>query len=250
MRRQHGVSAALRGGGRVSDALFDHVYPLSVQRASSRFWTPVGAGVTAAGWLNALGCESVLDIGAGAGKFCIVTSLVLDRTMTGVEQRPRLVEAARSAAAEYAADVEFVEGTLDAVDPRIFDAFYLYNPFAENVYEEESQLDGDVELSRARWLRDLGRVEHWLDDAPQSTHVLTYNGFGGRIPASYRLRRSLLVDGNWLRLWTKRHSGSADGFFIEVDDLVISNLEVEALEERVRDDSLALVQALLERPPR
>jgi hypothetical protein len=248
MRRQYGVSAALRCGSRVSDAVFDHVYPLSVQRASSRFWTPVDVAVTAAEWLNALGCDSVLDVGAGAGKFCIVTSLVLERRITGVEHRAHLVEAACSAAREYAADADIVHGTLEAVDPGAFDGFYLYNPFAENVYEPESQLDPDVELSEGRWLRDLEHVERWLDAAPRDTAVLTYNGFGGRIPSSYKLRRSALIDGNWLRAWTKRRAGAADGFFIEVDEVVLSNQNLDALQERVRADSLPRVQAVLERP--
>lgn len=248
MRRQHGVSTALRGGTCVSDAVFDHVYPLSVQRASARFWTPVEVCMTAAGWLNALGCESVLDVGAGAGKFCIVTSLVLGRTITGVEQRARLVEAARSAAREYAADAEIVHGTLEAIDPRAFDGFYLYNPFAENVYEPDSQLDSDVELSERRWLEDLVCVERWLDAAPRDTAVLTYNGFGGRIPASYKLRRSALIDGNWLRVWIKRSSGPADGFFIEIDEVVLSNRNLEVLQARARADTLPHVQAMLDRP--
>jgi SAM-dependent methyltransferase len=245
---QKDVGAALRCGSRVSDSLFDQVYPWRVRRASSRFWTPVGVGLTAAEWLSALNCKSVLDVGAGAGKFCIVTSLLLGRSITGVEHRPHLVEAARSAALEYAADIEIVHGELDSVDPCAFDGFYLYNPFAENVFDEASQLDADVELSEARWLRDLGCVERWLDAAPQATAVITYNGFGGRIPASYELRRSALVGGNWLRVWTKRCSGPSDGFFIEVDEVVLSDRNLDALEQRVCPDSLPYVQALLELP--
>jgi SAM-dependent methyltransferase len=248
MERTHDVIRALRLGQRVEDAVFDRVYPEAIQRVSSRFWTPVNAGLIAAGWLNALGCRSVLDVGAGAGKFCIVVSLALDRTVVGIEQRAHLVEAARSAAVAYGAPVHAVHGTIEAVDPRDFEGFYLFNPFQENVFDEDSQLDAEVELSEARWFRDLARVESWLDAAKEGTAVITYNGFGGRIPASYRLRRTALVGGSWLRLWTKR-IGSASGFFVEIDEVVLSSCDLDRIAEQTMiEGDRARMHALLTRP--
>ena len=101
----------------------------------------------------------------------------------GVEQRATPGRAAGLCLPEYAAAAEIVHGTLEVIDPRAFDGFYLYNPFAENVYEPESQLDADVELIGDAGSGTSSASRSWLDAAPRDTAVLTYNGFGGRIPA-------------------------------------------------------------------
>ena len=232
------------------DAAFDLVYPAEIQRVSSRFWTPVQAAMTAACWIKASSCTSVLDVGAGVGKFCIVTSLALDHPVTGIEQRSHLVDAARRAAAQYEAPTTFEHGTIEDVDAARFDAFYFFNPFAENVFDADEQLDREVELSERRWFDDLALVERWLSAARDGTLVITYNGFGGRIPGSYRLVRRTFVAGNWLRAWVKSSSEPApEAFHIEVDDMVFSSAELGAAGKRCSPPmGSERLQALLERP--
>ena len=82
-------------------------------------------------------------------------------------------------------------------------AYYLYNPFGENLFDHDDYLDADVELSRARHARDIAHVIALLRAAPIGTHLVTYNGFGGAVPRSFE---QVAVDRalpNVLRMWRK-----------------------------------------------
>jgi len=213
--QHHDVIESLRAGKRVRDSAFDAVYPEDVRRVSARFWTPVEVARTAARWLTSQGASSVLDVGSGAGKFCIVASHTMRQKITGLEQRSALLEAAGAAARAYRATTEFKLGTLETVDPGAYDAFYLFNPFGENLYPVDEQFDTGPELSRLRYSHDCSIFEHWLDHAPQGTCIVTYHGFGGRMPNTYHLLRSLLKGTDILRLWKKARAGLADDHFPE-----------------------------------
>jgi predicted RNA methylase len=213
----HAVSEALRAGQRVRDAEFDRVYPDDVRRVSARFWTPVDVAATAARWLGSLGASSVLDVGSGCGKFCIVSQLASGCAVSGLEQREHLIEVARAASARYDAAVNYLHGTLETVDPSGFDAYYLFNPFGENLYSPNDQFDDVPELSALRYMHDLAIIEHWLDHAPIDTCFVTYHGFGGRLPNNYVLERAQRKGSDHLRLWQKKHEGRAEAFTLEVD---------------------------------
>ncbi len=249
LSRSNFVANAIRRRARVQDSVFDRVYPPGIQLVSGTFWTPVDVALTTTSWLAAFGAKSVLDVGAGVGKFCIVSSLASDRTVTGIEQRSHLVEAARAAAAQYDAPVECIHGTLDSIDASRFDAFYLFNPFGENLSHPDEQLDATVELSRQRCLHDLATVERWLDLAPARTCVVTYHGFGGRIPSTYHMLRTTPKGTDHLRLWMKRRSGRAGGFFLEVGDDFLSHQQLEAISTRLEsEEHRSRMRALLDRP--
>jgi hypothetical protein len=91
------------------------------------------------------------------------------------------------------------------------------------LYEPAEQFDREVELSAGCCSRDTSIAEAWLDAAAAGTCVLTYHGFGGRIPSTYRLVRSVPIGSDHLRLWTKGRPGRARGFFLEIDDPTMSN---------------------------
>lgn len=211
----HDVPRLLRAGQRVRDDVFDLVYPESVRRVSARFWTPVEVASMAGRWLSTLGARSILDVGSGAGKFCIVANLAAQCAVTGVEQRAHLVETARAAAASYGARAQYVHALIENLDPGPYDAFYLFNPFGENLYHPHEQLDAEPELSALRYMNDLSIMEHWLDSADKGTCFVTYHGFGGRIPSNYVLLRSQAKGCDHLRLWRKEHAGRASDFRLE-----------------------------------
>lgn len=216
MHAQHqAITELLRAGKRVRDSAFDAVYSDDVRRVSGRFWTPVEIARTAARWLASQGARSVLDVGSGAGKFCIVASHTIDQKITGLEQRSALLEAARAASKAYGASADYKLGTLETHDPGAYDAFYLFNPFGENLYPVAEQFDTGPELSTLRYSSDLSIFEHWLDHAPVDTCVVTYHGFGGRMPDTYQLLRSLPKGTDLLRLWKKKRAGRADGHILE-----------------------------------
>jgi predicted RNA methylase len=217
------VRDALKRRLAVPDVVFDAVYPCWAQEVSHRFWTPVHVAVDAATALRRAGATHVLDVGSGVGKFAVVAALAAGLNVTGVEHRPQLVASARSAAARYQASVRFVCARIEEVDARAFDAFYLFNPFGENLVGADEQLDDAVTLSSKRFAEDVTLVERWLEDAPAGTSLVTYNGFGGRIPGSYRMTSSQPSGRHFVRLWRKRDVRRGKKYsFVELADNVIT----------------------------
>lgn len=206
------LAEVLRGGGCPEDRAFDRFLPPELRSVSGEYWTPLAVAARSAEWLDALGVRSVLDIGSGAGKFCVASALASHCHFSGLEHRPRLVAAARALARLFSVDdrVHFIEGALGDTPLPDFDAYYLYNPFAENLFGLED-LTEPVELSSARYARDIALVEDLLQRARLGSFVLIYNGYGGRIPSSYREVRSDRRLPNVLRMWRKTHPAHGDG---------------------------------------
>jgi predicted RNA methylase len=207
------VARAIRSGLRVSDRSFDQFLPAELRRISDQHWTPLAVALRVASALQRVEARTVVDIGSGAGKFCVAAAVASRCTFIGLEQRLRFVEVARSLARTLGVDdrVEFLHGALNARSIPVADAYYLYNPFGENLYEEHERLGDDVELSPERHERDVALVEDFFEHAPAGTYVIEYNGFGGRIPRSYE---QVWVDRdmrNELRMWRKGRAGAARG---------------------------------------
>ncbi len=203
------IAEALRAGQPVDDRDFDLLLPTELRIVSSQYWTPLAVAARAAEWFDALGVQRVVDIGSGAGKFCVAAALAGTASYVGLEHRLALVIAARALAETLAiADkVEFVHGTLVDLAELRADAYYLFNPFGENWYAVEEQLDAEVELSPERHARDVAAVERLLREAPLGTFVLTYNGFGGDVPEGYDELRVDETRSSPLRLWRRTAHG-------------------------------------------
>ena len=151
--------ARLRAGEDIADISFDQIYPHRVRSRSSRYWTPVAIARRAATMLVGDRADRVLDIGSGAGKFCLVGALTTRAHFVGIEQRRHLVETARSTARYFGADrATYVHGDVGEIDWRQFDAFYCFNAFAENFFSIDECYDLSVELSPKRRNENLSRV--------------------------------------------------------------------------------------------
>ena len=197
------VSQRLREG-RIADAELDEVYPPSVRRVSPWFWTPIAVAVRAAELLVTRSSTRVLDIGSGAGKFCIVGAATTGAWFTGIEHREHLVHTARVAAWRLGVGrARFLHGTPDAVDIESFDAVYFFNPFEENLWDDGDRLDDTVTLSEERFVADLAQTMELLSAARTGTRVVTYHGFGGEMPRGFVRAVSEHHHTGYLELWVK-----------------------------------------------
>jgi SAM-dependent methyltransferase len=197
------VARALRSGQRVIDRDLDEIFPLDARRASKVHWTPVAVAAQAARLLADRPGATILDVGAGVGKFCLVAAATVRARIRGIEQRAHLVDIAREAAAKLEVNVEFIHGTLDSQDPRQVDGIYLFNPFAENLSPMRDRIDNSVELSPDRFRRDVEATERFLRGTRVGTRVVTYCGFGGAMPDDYVMELREWHGSN-LELWVKR----------------------------------------------
>lgn len=197
------IARALRSGALVDDRIFDEVFPSAVRARSSLYWTPVEVAVRAANLLADRAGTTILDIGSGVGKFCIVAAAAVNAKVRGIEHRPHLVEIAREAAARIGVAPTFDGGTIDEQDAAAIDGFYLFNPFAENLCTTTDRLDGTVELSAKRFSSDVDATELLLAKARVGARVVTYCGFGGDTPEGFVLAVRERCGGGTLELWVK-----------------------------------------------
>ncbi len=207
------IAAALGNGQHPTDDAFDAFLPYDLRVASGTHWTPLAVAARAATWLAELDVQTVVDIGSGAGKFCIAAALATRCRFVGIEQRPRLVAAAAELAHQFHVDdrVTFTTGVVEPSTLPSAEAYYLYNPFGENWLAPTERLDAEVELGDDRYVRDIAIVEEVFRRAPKGVYVFTYNGFGGRMPRGYDQIRVDRTLPNILRLWEKTRNRQSAG---------------------------------------
>src|SRR6185312_256122 len=118
-----------------SDDLFNRVYPPHIQSLSAKHWTPLIVAKEAAAFLAAENNVRVLDIGSGAGKFCLVAAHHQPNAFYyGVEQRKDLVKHSEVAKELLGVgNVTFIQGNFTQLNFARYDHFYFYNSFYENL---------------------------------------------------------------------------------------------------------------------
>jgi len=88
-----------------------------------------------------------------------------------------------------------------------YDAFYVYNPFEENMARAH-KIDAAVPLSPLPFKRSNHHVATQLGAMPPGTRIVTYAGYADEIPACYDCELALFRDE--LKLWVKRREYDPD----------------------------------------
>lgn len=199
------VAAALRAGRASANDAFDRFLPQELRDVSDQYWTPLAVVRRAAVWLRETQVRTVVDVGSGAGKFCVAAALLTRCRFIGLEQRGALVDSAGQLADVFgvADRVTFVHGRLDAAAAPAGDAYYFFNPFGEYVFNSSRFDDADIAFTPETHRQDLAHVTALLSRAPVGTFVVAYRGFGDKAPPGYeQLDVALHLPGT-LRLWKK-----------------------------------------------
>ena len=201
------VAQALRADAYPEDAAFDRFLPQDLREVSEQYWTPLRVVKRAAQWLAELRIRTVVDLGSGAGKFCVAGALLTDARFIGLEHRRSLVESAHALAKAFGVSrrVTFIHGALGAVATPHAEAYYLYNPFGDYWFDSSrDNSDPEVTFNHARREVDIAAVERLIRLSPVGTTVLTYNNFGGRMPECCDLLHLEWALPGPLRLWRKQ----------------------------------------------
>ncbi len=189
------------------DDEFDQIYPASVSALSTCHWSPVNVCRMAAQFLVTDPGTRVLDIGCGPGKFCVIGATTTQGHFTGVEQRKRLVKTAcELVECHQIPRVEIRHGNITQINFREFDAFYIFNPFQENIMPA-LRIDYDVELEPQLYTDYTAHVQQQLMRMPMTTRVVSYCGDDGEIPACYACEKTAFT--GKLKLWVKKHPAPA-----------------------------------------
>jgi hypothetical protein len=175
-----------------------------MREKSELHFTPVEVARRAAELLADGPNTRILDVGSAVGKFCIVGAVTVPEAhFIGVERRRHLVSvAARLARRLELANVTFACIDAIEIDWSHFDAFYLFNPFAEHLPNVPS-LDETIELDPEYFLFYVRFVRQRLAEARIGTRVVAYHGFGGDPPPGYMLLADEPAGTDRLELWLK-----------------------------------------------
>jgi SAM-dependent methyltransferase len=198
------LQARMRCGRLVGDRSFDALLGRRGREASEIHWTPASVCVEAARMLRPRPMERVLDIGSGTGKFCTLASLSMTGIYTGVEQRKHLVGEARRVARRLGAwRAKFIHADAFDLDWRDYDCLYLYNPFAELMFDPGRRIDSFIETGAERFDARVSATVSRLNTMPAGTRVITFHGFGGFFPSCYRRMSRRWAGTGDLELWLK-----------------------------------------------
>jgi tRNA A58 N-methylase Trm61 len=186
----------------VTEENFNQLLPEYLQKKSRLYFTPVHIARIAAQWLTETGEQKILDIGAGVGKFCIVGAKYSKSHFYGIEYRPSLAKLANELITHYAIEnATILHSDVMNTDFSNYDAFYLYNPFYENLVPSH-QLNSEVELCGSFYGYYLKYTEHQLDKTKSGTRLVTFHGNNFEIPDSFeKIKES--EDGS-LKLWIRK----------------------------------------------
>lgn len=180
---------------------FSKQLPLYLQQRSKRFLTPISIAQMATEWLTEDGKKRILDIGAGVGKFCIAGAMYSDSHFFGIEYRPSLAKIANELIIKYELDNAIIQcGDVTEIDFNDFDAFYMYNPFFENLVPT-LRLNNEVELMMSLYTYYYKHTEKKLNNIKSGSRLVTYHGNNFEIPSTFKKVKEG-VDG-YLKLWIK-----------------------------------------------
>jgi hypothetical protein len=203
------LARQLAAGTLPGDARFDQLFGERLLPLSPLHFTPVAVAARAAAWLTEAGATEVADLGAGAGKFCLVGAAVTAASFTGIEARAGLVRLARDAARRLGLrHARFVHADVLSAPLHRYQAFYVCNPFAEGEAEPDEWLD--PALPAPDKAEAASRLAERLADLPAGTRVAIHCGLGAPLPATYELVWSEPIGrlGAPLECWVQREARS------------------------------------------
>ncbi|WP_353150678.1 class I SAM-dependent methyltransferase [Chryseobacterium sp.] len=185
----------------VKDVVFDEIFPPGIKAVADRHWTPVAVAKMAAEYLTEKQDQKVLDIGAGAGKFCLVGAASTKGFFYGVEQRKALTKMSRKIADRYnIMNVEFINSNINEISFSDYDAFYFFNSFFENI-DTSNPIDNTILPDSDLYQVYSDYVREQLDKTPVGTRLVTYWSKWDEIPTNFELVDSAF--NGFLSFWKK-----------------------------------------------
>ena len=167
---------------------FCQLYPLSIQQLDKLHWSPLNVIYKAVQFLANREDAKILDIGSGAGKFCLAGAYYKpSAAFYGVEQRQYLIGHAESANAKLGRmKVKFLHKNFTQLNLKEFNGFYFYNSFFESIPGTD-KIDDSIAYSPELYHYYSRYLYRELDEMPAGTRVASYCSWDDEIPPGYQL---------------------------------------------------------------
>lgn len=197
----------------MADEQFDSLYPLYVQLLSKQHWTPLHVIKTAVRFLAPRRGVKVLDIGSGAGKFCLAGAYLTPyANFYGVEQRPHLLSVAEELKSLLCLNnAHFLLQNFAALDFNEFDSFYFFNSFYENLPGKD-KIDMLLPFSQKIYQEYSFCLFEKLSRLRPGSRLVTYHSIEGQVPPCFRLQEHQST--SLLKCWVKRDAVEGRHFFV------------------------------------
>jgi len=185
-----------------TDTQFHHLYPAAIESLAVRHWTPLHVTQRVVQYLTPSGDDNVLDIGSGVGKFCLAAACSAPSAhFFGIEQRGDLVEHAENACKKLGlSNTRFIHGNFTQLDFKLFDHFYFYNAFYENLIDTD-KIDDSIDYSVELYNYYNRQLYNKLKEMRYGTRVVTFHSLGEEMPPGYHLVEAQMDD--LLKFWIK-----------------------------------------------
>ncbi len=186
----------------ISDKDFDKIFKPKIRCVSEIHFTPVEVAKLASKYLVNHSKNRVLDVGSGSGKFCLLGASSTDGIFTGIEMRKTFHDEAVHIAAESSLkNIHFLHANIIDISFDLYDAFYIFNPFHENISVMD-RINDEIPLNRGLYDIYSAHVEDQLSKKPIGTRLATYFSYKKEVPQSYQ-KVSSHFDGK-LIFWDKK----------------------------------------------
>jgi len=174
----------------VSDRQFNQLYPPSIRKAALKHFTQLDIAKQAAEFLVNEDNVKILDIGSGAGKFCIAAAYYKPNALFyGVELRKTLAEQAEFIKNDLGLkNITFIKGSFNELDFKQYNHFYFYNSFYENIIKE-GRIDDKLPFSKKIFDDYSAQLFQQLEKMPAGTRLVTYHVTKTEIPLSFKVTR-------------------------------------------------------------
>jgi SAM-dependent methyltransferase len=171
-----------------TDTQLHALYPEPIQLLACRHWTPLHITQMVVEFLATHPGVKVLDIGSGAGKFCLAGAYYKPyASFFGVEQRKHLVVHAETAREELGLqNVHFIHSNITQLDFKQYDHFYFFNSFYENLMTTD-RIDDAVTHSPHLFSYYHRELYKKLEQMPEGTRIATFHCLENKMPAGYFL---------------------------------------------------------------
>lgn len=158
-----------------SDSDFKEITKKEFQHLSEMHWSPKEVIDQSLNWLAAFGQLHILDIGSGVGKFCLLGAATHHQhQFTGIEKRKDFhFEAIRLKEHLQLPNVTFLCDDIINLPFEKFHAFYIFNPFYEQLVNHGSTLR-NTKFDKENFIKYESYLKGRLINSPAGNIVITY----------------------------------------------------------------------------